>query len=77
MSEERIWNEITPEAKQWLRGWYAVMDKNLAKRIVWHTDISDDDVFYFKLPSSLTFEQLKLTNVNPNWPSQVAPTKDE
>lgn len=62
--KERQWLDITPEAKKWVRGWIAVMDKDMNQKIVWHDQIDDTMLFYFPLPHSLTKEQFKKTNAS-------------
>lgn len=60
--KKKEWLNITPAAKKWLRGWVAVMDKNMNQKIVWHDQIDDTMILYYPLPQSLTREQFEKTD---------------
>lgn len=66
-----VWSDITSETKKWLRGWIAVMCKDLSQKIIWHEEIDDTMLFYYILPSYLTREQFEKTDagkeIKVNW----------
>ena len=60
--EKRSWEEITTSSKKSVRGWIAVVCKDLSQKIVWHDQIDDTMLFYYPLPLSLTQEQFEKTD---------------
>ena len=64
MKEESKWKELDAAARKWLRGWVAIMDKDLNQKIIWHDQFDDDMLFYYPIPQSLTKDQFEKTNTS-------------
>ncbi len=59
----REWLDITPSSKKWIKGWIAVLCKDMSQKIIWSDQIDDTMLFYFPLPNSLTKEQFEKIDV--------------
>lgn len=51
------WKKLCPASKKWIRGWVLVMDKDLNQKVVFHDQIDDSMILYFRIPNFLTKEQ--------------------
>jgi hypothetical protein len=61
--EKREWKDLSIAARKWVRGWVAVMKRDLSQSIVHHTQFDDSMIFYYYLPQSLTKEQFEKTDI--------------
>jgi hypothetical protein len=62
MSETIQWKDLDDAARKWVRGYVAVMCKDMQQKIAHHTEFDETMLFYFRLPQFLTREQFEKTD---------------
>lgn len=64
MTDDIKWKKITPTSKKWIRGWVAVLCKDMSRKIVSHEIIDEDMLFYYPIPDIIPKEEFEKINLS-------------